>query len=79
MYEIIITEKAEKQLKKLERSIQNRVLAVLERVRIRPEAFFQRLVGEKAYKLRIGDYRAIADIERNSIIILKIGHRKNIY
>ena len=33
------------------------------------------------FKLRIGDWRVIADIirEKEAIIILKVGHRKNIY
>ena len=30
-------------------------------------------------KLRIGDYRVIYRIENNIIIILKIGHRKEVY
>ncbi|OIO40699.1 hypothetical protein AUJ10_02545 [Candidatus Pacearchaeota archaeon CG1_02_31_27] len=41
----------------------------------------KRLKGEKAFRLRIGDYRIIFDINtaENSINILKVGHRKNIY
>ena len=33
------------------------------------------------YRLRVGDYRVIMDIEHNElqILVLKIGHRKNIY
>jgi len=30
-------------------------------------------------KLRVGDYRVIYKIEKNNIIILKIGHRKDVY
>jgi len=30
-------------------------------------------------KLRVGDYRVIYKIEKENIIILKIGHRKEIY
>ena len=30
-------------------------------------------------KLRVGDYRVIYRLEKNSVIILKIGHRKEIY
>ncbi len=30
-------------------------------------------------KLRVGDYRVIYKIEKNNIIILKIGHRKEVY
>ncbi|MFH1459994.1 MAG: type II toxin-antitoxin system RelE/ParE family toxin [Candidatus Omnitrophota bacterium] len=30
-------------------------------------------------KLRVGNYRIIYKIEKNEIIILKIGHRKEVY
>lgn len=30
-------------------------------------------------KLRVGDYRIIYRVSRNKIIILKIGHRKEVY
>jgi len=81
MFEIFFTNKAENQLKKLEKNVQQRIIAVLERSRIRPEDHFERLVGEKAYKLRVGDYRIITDIDNNKLVILvlKLGHRKNIY
>lgn len=81
MYEIVFTNKAEKEFKKFDTNTQKRIISVLERCRTRPEAYFQRLVGDKAYKLRVGDYRVIADIYQDKIIILilKVGHRKNIY
>ncbi|MEK6819701.1 MAG: type II toxin-antitoxin system RelE/ParE family toxin [Nanoarchaeota archaeon] len=81
MHEVIISPNAERDLKKLNPFIQERILKVLERVKIRPEAHFERMVGEKTYKLRIGDYRLIADMDKNRLVILviKIGHRKNIY
>jgi mRNA interferase RelE/StbE len=31
------------------------------------------------YRYRIGDYRIIFDIEKDNIIILRIGHRREIY
>lgn len=81
MYIVKFTENTESQLKKLEKEVQERIIKVLERIRIRPETFVEKLVGEPGYKLRIGDYRLILDIDRNKLIILvlKIGHRKNIY
>ena len=73
--------KAKKQLLKLEKNIQERIISSLERIRIRPEAFITKLVGDPGYKLRTGDYRVIMDIDKNNLIILviKVGHRKNIY
>tara|TARA_Y100000310_G_C20357716_1_gene657486 strand:+ start:632 stop:757 length:126 start_codon:yes stop_codon:yes gene_type:complete len=39
------------------------------------------LVGDKAYRLRVGDYRVIADIDNGKLIILvlKVLHRKKVY
>lgn len=81
LYEIIFSLKAKKQLMKLEGNIQERIISSLERIRIRPEAFITKLVGDPGYKLRIGDYRVIMDIDKNNLIILviKVGNRKNIY
>ncbi len=80
-YEIIFSDKAFRQLKKLEKKIHERIIAVLERIRIRPEAYVTKLVDDPGYKLRVGDYRVIMDIENNKlkILVLKVGHRKNIY
>ena len=81
MYEIIYSYSAVKFLKKLPKQKQEHILSVLERARVRPEKHFKRLVGKKTYKLRAGDYRIIADIDgtRLFILVIKIGHRKNIY
>ena len=32
-----------------------------------------------AYRLRMGDYRILFDVEERVIVIRRIGHRKNIY
>lgn len=81
MYEIIFSDSAKKQLKKLEKNIQKRILNALERIIVRPEAFVKKLVGSSAYRLRVGDYRVILDIDKGKLLILviKIGYRRNIY
>lgn len=80
-YEIIFSDRALEQLKKMEKNVQERIIAVLERIRIRPETYVTKLVGDPGYKLRVGDYRVIMDIDNKilRILILKVGHRKNIY
>jgi len=80
-YEILFSDKSLKQLKKMERHVLERINAAMERVRIKPEKYVTKLVGDPGYKLRIGDYRIIMDIDSENlqILILKIGHRKNIY
>lgn len=46
-----------------------------------PHHYFIKLEGRPEYKLRIGDYRVIAEINQSEIkiLVLLIGHRKNIY
>jgi len=80
-YEIIFTDTSLKQFKKLEKDIQERIIKALERIRIRPEAYVKKLVGDSGYRLRVGEYRVIMDIYKDKLVILviKVGHRKNIY
>ena len=80
-YKIHFTDKAYKQLKKLEKADQERIIKALERIRIRPEAFVTKIIGETGYRLRVGNYRVILDIKKEKLIILvlMVGHRKNIY
>lgn len=80
-YEILFTDSARKDLKKLEKPVQERIVSALERIRISPERYVKKLVGDPGYRLRVGDYRIIMDIVENKLIILvlKIGHRKNVY
>jgi mRNA interferase RelE/StbE len=81
MYEIVFSDTAKKQLSKLERNIQERIINALERIRIRPELFVKRLLGDPGFRLRVGDYRVIIDIEKEKLllIIIEIGHRSTIY
>ena len=81
MYSIEFTPVAEKQFNKFPKTLQQRVINALERIRIRPEAYIEKLVGIPGYKFRVGDYRVIMDLENDRLLILviKIGHRKNVY
>ena len=80
-YGIIFSDRALKQLKKLEKNVQERIISTLERIKIRPQVHVTKLVGDPGYRLRVGDYRVILDIDEGNLVILviKIGHRKKIY
>ena len=79
------TETARKQLKKLDKAMQKRILdymdevALLENPRSRGKALVENMRG--LWRYRVGNYRVICEIQDPRIIIsvLKIGHRKNIY
>ncbi|MFH1451669.1 MAG: type II toxin-antitoxin system RelE/ParE family toxin [archaeon] len=81
MYTITFTKEAKKQLKKLDRFIQERIYSAIEKLRIRPGAHLKKLVGRSEYRLRVRNYRVIVDLVREELVILviKIGHRKNVY
>jgi len=82
VYTLIYSEHADKQLGKLPREIKERIIIALERLRIRPESCdIKKLVGLAGYRFRVGDYRIIFDKEEEKLLILviKIGHRRNIY
>lgn len=80
-YEILFSESALRQLRKLDGSVQARILDAIERVGDNPERHVTRLVDDPAYRLRVGDFRVLMDISNARLIILviKVGHRKNIY
>ncbi len=81
MYLIIFSEKAERFLDKLNDSERERIIRALERIKIRPEAFLEKLVGKEGYKFRVGDYRIFLDLNKNDLLIsvIQIGYRKNVY
>ena len=79
MYEILLSNKAKSQLKKLPQQIRNRIGSVIERIRIKPFHFIKRKEGTPYYILRVGDYRLILDIKENNIFVIDLGDRKKIY
>ena len=81
MYTLLYSRAFLRQLKRLDAPVRERIISALERIRIRPGAFVVRIIGYPAYKLRVGDYRVILDIEKERllILVLKVGHRRSIY
>lgn len=81
VFEIKWTEIASKQFGRLDKTIQKRIINKLESIRDNPFFYATRLVGFDVYKIRVGDYRIILGIEKNTLVILvlKIGHRSKIY
>lgn len=81
MFQIELTETAKSFLKKIQKKDSELILNKIYSIRDNPYRFLKRLQGEKLWRLRIADYRAIVDviISMNKIIVIRIGHRKNIY
>ena len=81
MYKLTFEKRALENLNKLDEQIKRRIWNKLQECKENPFRFLESLVQIKGFKLRVGDYRVILDID-NAIKILKVvklGHRKNIY
>jgi len=81
MYELKFDKSAVDFLNKLEKDIKERIWNKLQQCKENPFHFLEHLEDIEGYKLRVGDYRIIIDVDKTNQIlhILKIGHRKNIY
>lgn len=81
MYLIQIEKNAENFLKKLNKKDLEMILNKIYSIRNNPFRFLKRLHGERLWRLRISDYRVVVDVivSMNKIIIIRIGHRKNVY
>ncbi|HLB67997.1 MAG TPA: type II toxin-antitoxin system RelE/ParE family toxin [Thermoplasmata archaeon] len=81
VFEIIWSDSAIRQLRKLDRTISRRIFYKVGELADNPHRFVQRLVSSPYYRLRVGDYRVILDIQESllRILVLKVGHRGSIY
>jgi mRNA interferase RelE/StbE len=80
-FEIIWSESALKDLKKMDRTVSRRIFDTVTILQDEPYRNVIRLANSPYYRLRVGDHRIILDIqdERMRVLIIKVGHRKNIY
>ena len=78
---VLLHPKAVKTLEKIEEQPRSRITEKLRELRNRPERVGRRLKYSEFWSLRVGDYRAIYEINRdkNQVVILFIGHRKKVY
>jgi mRNA interferase RelE/StbE len=80
-FTVLLHPKAAKALKKVDEQTRSRITEKLRELENHPEKAGKRLKYSDFWSLRVGDYRAIYEINRNKnqVIILFIGHRKKVY
>lgn len=79
---IHLSSKAQKELDKIDDKTALRISQKIYQLEINPYGVdSQKLAGGKGYRIRIGDYRVIYTFDKDSqtITIIKIGHRREIY
>ncbi|KYK35320.1 MAG: type II toxin-antitoxin system RelE/ParE family toxin [Theionarchaea archaeon] len=81
MYRILLTRRALKDLESIDKKTQNRIATKLKEYAQEPLKHARKLINPDigTYRFRIGDYRVIFDAADETIVILRIGHRQNIY
>ena len=80
-FEIIWSDSAFKELKKLDRTISKRIFEKVSLLADEPYRYVEKLVGSPYFKFRVGDYRIILEIKQEvlQVLIIKLGHRRNVY
>jgi mRNA interferase RelE/StbE len=81
VYAIIWSPKSRDGLMSLDKGIASRMIKRVEELKFTPYHFIDRITDTNLWKVRVGDYRAILDMDerKKEIHVLKVGHRKNIY
>jgi mRNA interferase RelE/StbE len=81
-YKVVIEARAEKEIRKLPAPERKRVTSVIDKLATNPKsATARKMVGSPGFRLRVGDYRIIYEIEHQivTVFIIKVGHRRDIY
>ena len=81
-YSVGVERKAQKQIARLSSEMQDRIEAALGALAYDPRPpGCVKLTGRDDYRVRVGDYRILYDIEddRLTVVVVKVGDRKEIY
>jgi mRNA interferase RelE/StbE len=78
---LVDTRRAIKDIQKLETKVKSRIGKALLRFESDPLGHAKALTSASlgSYRFRVGDYRVIFDLEGDEIVVLRVGHRKEIY
>ena len=82
-YSIEVSATAERQIKKLSKRDQHRVISVVKQLGVepRPRGCRKLQAYDDIYRVRTGVFRILYGVEddRLLVLVLKVGHRKGIY
>jgi len=80
-FKIIWSKTALKQMERIPRPISKRIYLGVGQLTTNPYRHIKKIVNSKYFRLRVGDYRIILDVENNKlqIMVVNVGHRKKIY
>ena len=82
MYQVVIEKQVQKQLSKISTRDYNNVVEAMKDLANNPRPHgYKKLKGRPGYRIRIGDYRIIYNINDNilTVFVLAIGNRRDVY
>lgn len=81
IYSLVYTKSSLKDIQKLEKIIKKKLKKKLELLATNPLYYSKKLIHSDlgTYRYRVGNHRVIFDLDKNKIIVLRVGHRKEIY
>jgi mRNA interferase RelE/StbE len=81
VFAVLLHPKAARELERIEAPARFRIKERLRDLKDNPEKAGKVLKPSYFYSLRIGDYRALYELDRgkNQVIVLFVGHRKKVY
>jgi len=81
-YSLLILRRAQKELSNLPEDVYKKIKEVILKLSKNSRPYgYKKLKGREGWRIRVGNYRVIYEIndKDKSIIILHVGHRKDIY
>nr|VFJ62845.1 MAG: mRNA interferase RelE/StbE [Candidatus Kentron sp. DK] len=80
-YKIEWKNSAVKELRRLPKRLVAKIISATEELTENPfPAGSRKIIGTKhTYRIRMGDYRIVFGVENDTIVILRVGHRRDIY
>ena len=81
-YALLILRRAQKELENLDKTEYERVREAVFQLAENPRPNnCKKLVGREGWRIRIGNYRAIYEIDdtKRTVTVLHIGHRRDVY
>lgn len=81
-YSVIVQRRAQKQIARFPTETQDRIEESLQALSKEPRPPGSRkLQGREGWRLRVGDYRAIYEIDDTAreVLVVALGHRKDVY
>jgi mRNA interferase RelE/StbE len=79
-YQLVISNRFRRDLRRLDAAMHRRVLEALERLQANPRQGSELMdVQIGAWRLRVGDYRIRYDIAGDQVLLYRVRHRRDIY